>query len=541
MLAWLNGRIEKWKPFVRNRIATIRENLEKESWNYVPTSDNPADIISRGCDFKTFSKLNFWFHGPKWLHEKDTYEQTLQPLNYNEETCVKKEEKKELLCTTVHIIEDNWLTTLGQKYSNFSLSCRILAWVTRFIKNCKTKKYRQRTNFILLKEIKIAEEHFLRAIQSLHFENDREKLLRKGRVARQSIMRQLNPFIDSTGLIRVGGRIQKSTLCFNQKHPVILPSNSGMIRLIIEECHRSHLHGGFQVTMNQLRRKYWIIRAGQTVKSVIRRCVICCRARPSIARQLMGNLPQERLDFTKAFLHTGVDFAGPFHVRAAAGRGVRISKCYIAVFICLAVKAIHLELVGALTSEAFLAALSRFRSRRGRVDRLFSDNGTNFIGAFKRLNDIDGQLSRKGIEWEFIPPLAPNFGGLWEAGVKSLKTHLKTQCGSHSFTFEEFQTLLCEIETCLNARPLCPITNDIDSLDSLTPQHFLTFDVLEGDLDGRDFLHTEKRYLSRWEYLKKLRQEIIYRYKLEYVTRLNNRPKNLKKKNISTRQLVLVR
>lgn len=272
--------------------------------------------------------------------------------------------------------------------------------------------------------IKIAKEHFLRAIQSLHFENDREKLLRKGRVARHSIMRQLNPFIDSTGLIRVGGRIRKSTLCFNQKHPVILPSNSGMIRLIIEECHRSHLHGGFQVTMNQLRRKYWIIRAGQTVKSVIRRCVICCRARPSIARQLMGNLPQERLDFTKAFLHTGVDFAGPFHVRASAGRGVRISKCYIAVFICLAVKAIHLELVGALTSEAFLAALSRFRSRRGRVDRLFSNNGTNFIGAFKRLNDNDGQLSRKGIEWEFILPLAPNFGGLWEAGVKSLKTHL---------------------------------------------------------------------------------------------------------------------
>jgi hypothetical protein len=206
----------------------------------------------------------------------------------------------------------------------------------------------------------------------------------------------------------------------------------------------------------------------------------------------------------------------------------------------MGVKAFHLEVVSSLSADSFLAALSRFISRRGRVDHLYSDNGTNFVGAFKKLNDIDGVLSRKGIEWHFIPPLAPNFGGLWEAGVRSVKTHLSAQCGVDSFTFEELATLLCEVEICLNARPLCPLVEDIESLDALTPQHFLTQEV-GTDLDGRDFKDVPLKYLSRWEEIKKARQELCYRYKNEYLSRLNNRPKNMRlRENLKTGQLVLL-
>ena len=146
------------------------------------------------------------------------------------------------------------------------------------------------------------------------------------------------------------------------------------------------------------------------------------------------------------------------------------------------------------------------------------------------------------MKWVFIPPLAPNFGGLWEAGVKSVKTHLVTQCKEESFTYEELMTLLCEIEVCLNARPLCPLNDDPDSLNALTPQHFLTQDLLAGDIDGRDFLSTPEKYLSRWERMKKMRQEVCSRYRDEYITRLNNRPKQFTPKgNLVVGQLVLLR
>lgn len=157
----------------------------------------------------------------------------------------------------------------------------------------------------------------------------------------------------------------------------------------------------------------------------------------------MGTLPTSRVNFSNAFLHSGCDFAGPFKLRMSAGRGIRTTKGCIAVFVCLAVKAIHLKVVSSLTTDAFIAALTRFISRRGTVKHLYSDNATNFVGAFRKLARIEDKLSQFDLEWSFIPPRAPHFGGLWEAGVKSVKTHLKRAFGERSFIFEEFQTIVC--------------------------------------------------------------------------------------------------
>lgn len=228
-----------------------------------------------------------------------------------------------------------------------------------------------------------------------------------------------------------------------------------MVDLIIVEAHKCALHGGPQLTLNVLRKKYWILRTA-TVKAVLRKCISCFRASPRAQKQIMGILPEPRVTFSKAFLNSGVDFAGPFKFRISTGRGQRTTKGYIAVFVCLAIKAIHLEVVSSLTTEAFLAALTRFLSRRGPVTHLFSDNATNFVGAFRKLEKMNDKLAAKNIEWSFIPPRAPHFGGLWEAGVKSLKTHLKRSFGEMSFTFKEMATVLCQIEGCLNV--LCVLS-----------------------------------------------------------------------------------
>lgn len=251
----------------------------------------------------------------------------------------------------------------------------------------------------------------------------------------------------------------------------------------------------------------------------------------------MGDLPPERVRaFTRPFTTTGVDYAGPLQVRESHRRGrVHVSKGYVAVFTCFSTKAIHLELVSDLTTESFLAALSRFTARRGLCSHMFSDNGTNFVGAARELREVFELLSkeettiatvlaRQRITWNFIPPRSPHFGGLWEAAVKSMKRHLSTVTEGKMLTFEEYSTLLTNIEAVLNSRPLTPITNDPNDFSVLTPSHFLIGDSLFQPVEC-DFLPVADNRLSRWQHLQKLCQHLWTRWQKEYLQELQKRSK----------------
>ena len=203
----------------------------------------------------------------------------------------------------------------------------------------------------------------------------------------------------------------------------------------------------------------------------------------------MGSLPASRLQPSRPFLKSGVDYAGPLMLRTAKGRGHKSYKGYIAVFVCLCTKAVHLEVVSDLTSSTFIASFRRFVSRRGHCAELLSDNGTTFRGAdgelqslFKAASafygEVSATLAMDGTKWSFIPPYSPHFGGLWEAAVKSAKYHLRRVIGDHTLTYEETATLLCQVEACLNSRPLTPMSDDPSDLTSLTPGHFLVGEPL---------------------------------------------------------------
>ncbi|XP_011167678.1 uncharacterized protein LOC105201381 [Solenopsis invicta] len=235
--------------------------------------------------------------------------------------------------------------------------------------------------------------------------------------------------------------------------------------MIIRHAHWRSLHADVQLTLATLRRDYWILRARSLVRSVLHQCVTCARERVVVPVQLMGQLPRARVSAPAcAFLNCGVDFAGPVATRASSGRGIASRKGYIAVFICLATRAVHLGLVGGYSTSAFLHAYSRFCARRGLPTDVYSDNGTNFIGADKELTkayrdtlrdpDFLNRTASDRMSWHFMPPHAPHFGGLWEAGVRSVKHHLRRILGSHTLTFKELATLLCRIEAYLNSRPL---------------------------------------------------------------------------------------
>ncbi|XP_073820658.1 uncharacterized protein [Musca autumnalis] len=250
----------------------------------------------------------------------------------------------------------------------------------------------------------------------------------------------------------------------------------------------------------------------------------------------MAALPPERTTLSRPFANTGVDYAGPFDLKTFTGRGCRVIKGYICLFVCFATKAIHLEAVSDLSTPAFMAALTRFVARRGCPNKIFSDNGRNFVGAARGIRDnfkkVVSETKEKAtiryehhqLEWNFIPASAPHMGGLWEAGVKSCKTHLKKIAGQIRYTYEEFSTILAAIEACLNSRPLTPQSENIDDLTALTPGHFLTGSSLLSPAEPEE-IPSKTALLNRWRKLKVIQQEFCRRWKSDYLKKLHKRNK----------------
>ncbi|XP_074114130.1 uncharacterized protein LOC141537182 [Cotesia typhae] len=277
---------------------------------------------------------------------------------------------------------------------------------------------------------------------------------------------RLTARLDYQGILRVGGRLQNSQLDPESKHPPILPSKCKLSELLIADAHTRTLHGGTQHTLAYLRRQCWILGGRAPIKSYIHHCLTCARIRAVKTQQLMAPLPASRVTPSPVFETTGVDYAGPITLKTFQGR------------------AIHLEAVSDYSTEGFLKAFRRFSSRRGICKTLHSDCGTNFKGADNELKRLFSQatseskelqrlLTNNGTNWRFNPPGALHMGGKWEAAVKSVKRHLQSSISETSFTFEDFSTLLAQVEAVLNSRPLSALSDDPEDLSALTPGHFI--------------------------------------------------------------------
>ncbi|CAH2109072.1 unnamed protein product [Euphydryas editha] len=198
----------------------------------------------------------------------------------------------------------------------------------------------------------------------------------------------------------------------------------------------------------------------------------------------MGDLPSDRVTETRPIAGVGTDFACPFSVKTSTLRNSKTVKAYLCVFVCLSTKGVHLGLVSAFSTKAFVATLDRFVSRRGLPSLIRSDCGTNFKGTNNYLKEIydflasneteiASRLASRRITWKFSLALCPHWGGIFESVLKVAKTHLRRVIGESILTFEELATVFCKIEAFLNSRPLFPLSSDPNDLEALTPGHFL--------------------------------------------------------------------
>ena len=595
-IAWIATNPLRLKPYMAARTTKIRSISSFEQWNHVKGAENPADIASRGTTPQKLKDSLLWWEGPTWLHEeKGTWpsEGEMEPLSAEEigmyqdglkaayvtapeETTspIPEGADEEVVVKTAVVTKrDGFLLTYLAQFSCFMRAMRLTAYLMRFFNNVKEGRRRAGVKPALLSvhEILLVIRQYLKASQALLWQ-DEIKQLRKGKeLPPSSKLRPLGAWLDANGILRLGGRLKRAMVQMSKELPALLPRGCHMSRLIMREAHLKTMHGGATLTLAQSRSEYWIVRGKSVANSVIKNCVKCSRYGRKPAYAMMGDYPDCRVIESRPFTHTGVDYAGPIWIKYSPGRNAKRCKAYIAIFVCMATKAVHLELVSDLTAEAFLAAFSRFAALRGMPLVMYSDNGTNFVKANKILdknfrdamkellaepeseeprtrNEKDAvykktiaeEMTKKGVVWKFNPPYAPHMGGLWEAGVKSTKHHLNRTVGNALLTYEELSTVLHKISACLNSRPLTPMSEDPDDLEVITPGHFLVGSPLL-QAPQPCLLDENISTMRRWKRTQRMMQEWWKKWRTEYLSRLQNRPKWMGEgKNLKVGQLVLI-
>ena len=502
-LHWVRGK-GNYKQFVSNRAKAI-QNKSYIQWRYVPTDENPADVASRGCNLKTLPPN--WFTGPTWLKDQNDWPDDIITVS-TKQTESEAKITKEIFSTTVGR-QDNLQNQLLSKYSLWK-TLRTISWIQRFINNCRKSSKEQTRGPLTTIEI---ENQLQGMIKTTQQESENASYFKDHQLT-------LNLQKDHDDIYRCRGRIQG-------EFPIYIPNDSLLAEKIVQDAHIRTIHGGVSLTMAEVRRLYWIPKLRSLVKKIRKNCYGCKRFQvTSFAEPPPGMLPLDRTKGSRAFQVIGVDYAGPLIYRTRANR---LRKAYILLFSCSLSRAIHLQGLQEQTAEEFIRALKLFIARRGRPQKIYSDNAKTFTAAAKWIKKVvhseavNDFLAQHKIQWQFNLSRAPWWGGQFERLIGITKSTLYKSVGKSQLTWKEFVEVLLDIEITLNNRPLMYVEDDIQ-LPLLTPnvlihgENISNLEVHPDNIDDEDHdLRKRAKYLkrckdhawARWtnEYLKSLREQ----------------------------------
>jgi hypothetical protein len=384
-------------------------------------------------------------------------------------------------------------------------------------------------------EIRKAEICLTKAAQLRYFPDECVKLSHGQAVKRASALKRLKPYTDDHGLIRVGGR--------TGHHPYIIPRDHPASKAIVSDYHKS-AHVGPEWTLSLIRQKFWLVKARPLVRKVIHECVTCKKlyGKPNV--QIMSDLPPERVEAGKpVFTYVGIDAFGPLIVKNYRSQ----LKRYGCLFTCMTTRAVHIEKLNSMDADSFINAFRRFTARRGAPEKVFSDNGRNFVAAEKEMKKafqailpkIKSHVHARCIEWAFIPPVASHMGGAWERMVGLVKRVMKAILTEQvKLNDEILETFFCEIESIVNGRPLTKLSDDVNDPAPLTPNHLLLmkqWPVLPPGEFGRRMLS------RRWQHVQHLADQFWRKWTRLYLPGLQKTTKWFDiTKNVSVGDLVLI-
>lgn len=543
VLGWLNTCPTQLQSFVRNRVAEIGDLTSSGSWRYVPSADNPADLVSRGVKADAIGSATIWWNGPSYLQSRqESWPQSpnITQINHTTQTnnttnlITNTQNNSFIISTNVqqsnNDLSNNLILKLIHNNSNFTSLQRKVAYILRFAHNCLHRS-NLITGHLTRHDLHKAFTVIIQQSQQEMFYDELTTLQKGESLPRSNKLSSLTPFIDHSKILRVGGRLSNSPYSYDVKHPILIDSKHHLTKIIFSSQHLKLFHAGPQLLLANIRQSYWVLGGRNLSKKTVNLCTKCNRFKAQAVQPIMGQLPATRTQLEFPFLHTGVDYAGPILISDRKGRGSRLIKSYICIFVCYAVKAVHLELVTDLTKEAYIAALNRFIARRGKPQVITSDNGTTFVGACNQIylmlrgSNISSYLADLGIEFKFVPAYTPHFNGISEAAVRSTKAHLKKILTLTHLNYEEMTTCLTQIESILNSRPLTPLSSDPCDYAALTPSHFLIGRPLTSIPSLTQNFDVNINRLERYKRVEVLKNHFWSRFSLEYVPLLQQKTK----------------
>ena len=481
-IAWVSSNSDSKDVYVANRVAEIQTLVSslQISIMHVPTESNLADLLSRGCTTNKL-KSSIWQHGPDWLITQHYPKQTHVHVAINE------------LVVEINPINLVPPVLYLDRISSCTRAINIMGKVLSFIKSKLDP---------LLSLVMQEQRLHCNSIYS-HLANPKINVS----IDVKNTIKDLNLHLNNN-VIRAQGRLIKSELPLDSQTPLFIPNRSRLVNLFVQHIHNTHFHCGVSHTLSVFRLSFWSPKIHTRVKSLLLRCVTCRRQRvKTIAKPPLSPLPAERVQWQPPFATVGVDHTGHFYARDAQGQRITL---YICLFVCATTRAIHLEVVDNLLTNSFILCLRRLAAAKGMPSVILSDNHRTFISGEKFLLNLQEDdivkefLQSHQIQWRHQTPRSPWMGGHFERLVRTVKTALSSAIARRIYNVEDFTTIVKEVETIVNARPLT--YHSTESCDQpLTPSQLLCGrdisimpPLLQPDTDDSD---NESRELRHQYYL----------------------------------------
>lgn len=323
VLKYLQNETTRYRTFVANRVSAILKGSDVEQWRHVGTDKNPADCASRGQKVSDFMKNTSWISGPEFLCSPvECWPKS--PLS-DAETALDDPEIKRVTVNSVSVEESvNPFKKLIHYFSSWMKLKRTVVWFMK-LKDLLWSLFQRRKELcaaneeecldsgqqlvksqmnsfkesnkstrISVEDLEKAELHIIQFCQKEKFSEEIAALNKRQNVKRSSPLYKLNPVLQD-GVLQVGERLSRAAMPVSNKQPIILSKDFHISDLVLQQIHKETGHGGRNHMLSELRQKFWMTRANMAVRKICGRCVTCRHLHGQAGRQLMADLPLQRV------------------------------------------------------------------------------------------------------------------------------------------------------------------------------------------------------------------------------------------------------